>query len=63
MDFYSDTEDDVTMESRATHDHVLDVTPEALAKVTFQIGFQIDTLTNSLMERRLKYPIKERVSL
>ena len=35
MHFYSDTEDDVTIENDATHDHVLEVSEEALSKVTF----------------------------
>ena len=35
MEFHSDTEDDTTIKTRATHDHVLGVSSEALAKVIF----------------------------
>ena len=43
MSFYhSDTEDDHNLVD-STNDHVLEVSPEALSKVNFQIGFQIAT--------------------
>ena len=42
--YVSDTEDDIELSSLPTHDHVLEVSPSALAKVFVKIGFQIGAL-------------------
>ena len=51
--YVSDTEDDVTLTHRSTHDYVLNVSPEALAKVFFRLVFKLIRLWHPLsMEQR-----------